>query len=90
MEARPPQPAFTIEGNRLTLLDTGPRRLEALLDLIAGAQHSLRLIYYIYADDDTGARVLAALADAARRGVAVTMIVDALGSEPAASRRQAW
>ena len=65
----PEQPVFTVDGNRLTLLDTGPRRLRALIDLIDGARHSLRILYYIYADDDTGRRINAALAAAARRGV---------------------
>ncbi len=79
----PPQPVFAIAGNRLTLLDTGPRRLDALLGLIASAQVSVRLLYYIYTDDRTGERVRAALVAAVERGVAVTLIVDGLGSDPA-------
>ena len=49
------QPSFTVEGNRLTMLDTGPRRLDALIGLIASAERTLRIIYYIYVDDDAGA-----------------------------------
>ncbi|HEY0621888.1 phosphatidylserine/phosphatidylglycerophosphate/cardiolipin synthase family protein [Sphingomonas sp.] len=79
----PPQPVFAIEGNRLTLLDTGPRRLDALLGLIEGARKSLRLLYYIYTDDGVGERVRAALVAAVARGVEVTLIVDGLGSDPA-------
>jgi cardiolipin synthase len=79
----PPQPVFAIAGNRLTLLDTGPRRLDALLGLIAAARVSVRLLYYIYTDDRTGERVRAALVAAVERGVAVTLIVDGLGSDPA-------
>lgn len=78
----PPQPMFVVDGNQLTLLDTGPRRLDALLALIGRAQTSLRLLYYIYSDDSVGARVRDALAAAARRGVEVTLIVDGLGSNP--------
>lgn len=78
-----PQPVFTVEGNRLTLLDTGPRRLDAVLDLIDRARRSLRILYYIYADDDAGRRVNAALIAAARRGVAVSLIVDGFGSDDA-------
>lgn len=81
MEDAAPQPTFTVDGNRLTLLDTGPRRLDGLLALIAGAHISLRILYYIYADDATGRRVNAALIEAARRGVAATLIVDGFGSE---------
>lgn len=82
----PPQPVFAVEGNRLTLLDTGPRRLDTLLDLIARAQRSLRLLYYIYTDDSVGERVRGALVAAAARGVEVTLIVDGLGSDPAYDR----
>lgn len=76
-----PQPTFTVDGNRLTLLDTGPRRLDALLALIDGAQVDLRILYYIYADDATGRRVNAALIAAAKRGVSTALIVDGFGSE---------
>ena len=80
------QPVFEVEGNRLTLLDTGPRRLDALIALIEGARRSLRLLYYIYTDDGVGERVRAALVAAAARGVEVTLIVDGLGSDPAYDR----
>ncbi|HEX8485186.1 phosphatidylserine/phosphatidylglycerophosphate/cardiolipin synthase family protein [Sphingomonas sp.] len=76
----PAQPTFAVDGNRLTLLDTGPQRLDALLALIDGARVSLRILYYIYADDDTGCRVNAALAAAAARGVSVSLIIDGFGS----------
>ena len=85
MEQPPEQPSFDVAGNRLTLLDTGPRRLDALLELIGSAKHSLRFLYYIYVDDAVGDRVRGALIDAARRGVEVSLIVDGMGSEPAAS-----
>ena len=83
MKDAAPQPTFTVERNRLTLLDSGPRRLEALLTLIDGARRSLRILYYIYADDATGRRVNAALEQAARRGVTVMLIVDGFGSDDA-------
>ena len=77
------QPRFTVDGNRLTLLDTGPRRLDAVLALIDGAERTLRVLYYIYADDDSGKRVNAALIAAAERGVDVSLIVDGFGSDDA-------
>jgi cardiolipin synthase len=79
--APPAQPAFAVNGNRLTLLDTGPRRLDAVLDLIEGARRSLRILYYIYADDGTGRRVNDALVAAAKRGVQVRVIVDGFGCD---------
>jgi cardiolipin synthase len=83
MDTPPDQPGFMVDGNRLTLLDSGPRRLDSLLALIDGATVSLRILYYIYADDETGRRVNAALAAAAQRGVRVALIVDGFGSEAA-------
>ncbi|MEG3163619.1 phosphatidylserine/phosphatidylglycerophosphate/cardiolipin synthase family protein [Sphingomonas sp. PB2P19] len=81
METPAPQPSFTVDGNTLTLLDTGPRRLDALLALIDGAERTLRILYYIYADDESGRRVNAALIAAAERGVTVSLIVDGFGSD---------
>ena len=52
---------FMVDGNRLTLLIAGSERLAALIGLIDGAKHSLRLLYYIYTDDDTGRMVRAAM-----------------------------
>lgn len=82
----PDQPSFLVDGNRLRLLLEGPERLDALLELIGSARRTLRVLYYIYVDDEAGAAVRQALIDAAQRGVAVSLIVDGLGSEHAASR----
>ena len=81
-----PQPSFTVDGDRLTMLDTGPRRLAALIALIDGARTSLRILYYIYVDDDAGIAVRQAMIDAARRGVTVSVIVDGMGSGAAGER----
>ena len=70
----------TVDGNRLTFLPDGPERLDALLDLIRGAKHSLRLLYYIYEPDRAGGRVRKALLDAVGRGVEVALLVDGFGS----------
>lgn len=72
-------PTFTVDDDRLTLLPDGPERLEGLIALIDGAERTLRLLYYIYADDRSGRRVRDALVAAARRGVHVEMIVDGFG-----------
>jgi len=72
---------FTVDGHRLTLLTGGPERRRALLALIEGARETLRLIFYIYADDASGRRINAALIAAAERGVRVALIVDGFGSD---------
>ena len=81
------EPSFTIEGDTLRLADRAEDGLQETLELIAGAERSLRILYYIYVDDDAGARVRQALIDAAQRGVLVKLIVDGLGSEHAENRR---
>lgn len=67
-------------GNRLTLLRSGGEYFPALLAAIDGAQLEVHLETYIFADDATGRTVAAALARAARRGVAVHVLVDGFGA----------
>lgn len=70
-----------VDGNRLTLLPEGAERLEALLRVIGEARTSLRVLFYIYTDDASGRQVSKALAEAAGRGVAVSLVVDGFGSD---------
>ena len=72
--------SLTVDGNRLTLLTEGPARLEALLALIDEAEHSLRVLYYIFMGDEAGERVRDALIRAIDRGVAVSLLIDGFGS----------
>ena len=74
-----PERSLIVDGNRLTLLAEGPERLAAMLALIDGAQQSLRLLYYIYTDDGSGAMVRHALAGALDRGVSVALLIDGFG-----------
>ncbi|MFD1613368.1 phosphatidylserine/phosphatidylglycerophosphate/cardiolipin synthase family protein [Sphingomonas tabacisoli] len=74
--------SFDVDGNRLTLLIEPQDRLTGLLALIEGARESLRLLYYIFADDRAGAQVRDALVAACERGVHVSLIIDGFGSAP--------
>ena len=69
-----------LDGNRLRLITDGAALRDALIALIAGARDSLKLYYYIFADDSSGALVRDALIAARARGVAVTLMVDGFGS----------
>ena len=71
---------ITIDGNRLTPITEGPEILAALMKLINGAKRSLRLLYYIYTADRTGALVRDALIRAIDRGVDVSLLIDGFGS----------
>jgi cardiolipin synthase A/B len=69
-----------VAGNRLEVIETGEGRLRALLDLIAGAQHSFKMLMYMFNPDHAGSVVHDALLTAARRGVEVKILVDGFGS----------
>jgi cardiolipin synthase len=69
-----------VAGNRLEVIETGGERLRALLDLIAGAQHSFKMLMYMFNPDHAGSVVHDALLAAARRGVEVRLLVDGFGS----------
>jgi cardiolipin synthase len=54
--------------------------LGALIGLIDGAQRSVRLLYYIYRDDQSGGLVWRAMEDALDRGVKVSLLIDGFGA----------
>lgn len=68
-----------VNGTRLDVLSGGAERLESILDLIGGAQTSVRLLFYIFNSDATGTRVRDALVEAALRGVNVKVLLDGYG-----------
>ncbi len=71
-------PASTATDVRL-LVDGGAK-YEALLEAVRGARHHVHLEYYIFAADRTGTALRDALAERARAGVAVRVLLDAVGS----------
>lgn len=79
-----------LRGNRIVLLETGAQYFPALLAAIEAAACEIHLETYIYADDPTGRQVTAALVAAARRGIAVRVLVDGFGARefPAGQGRQ--
>jgi cardiolipin synthase len=76
---RPPIRA-EIAGNRLELIESGEERLRTLLELIAGAERSIKMLMYMFNPDHVGVAVRNALAEAAKRGVEVRLLVDGFGS----------
>lgn len=53
---------------------------------IASARRYVHLLFYIFEDDEVGRSVADALIAAARRGIAVRLLLDAIGSRAALSR----
>ncbi len=66
--------------HQVLLLDYGQDALVARLDLIRSARRSIDLQSYIFDEDDAGRLVIDELLAAARRGVAVRVLVDQLSA----------
>ncbi len=66
--------------DQFCIYPAGKDRLAALIALIEEARATLDLTFYIFENDKVGVRVRDALAAAARRGVAVRLIIDGFGS----------
>lgn len=72
--------AVPLCGSRITPYTDGAAKIGALLEAVARARHHIHLQYYILADDETGRRLRAALAERARAGVEVRVLYDDVGS----------
>jgi cardiolipin synthase len=68
-------------SNAICLLDGGDQTYPAMLEAIKGAQHSIALQSYIFDHDEVGVELAQALIDAQARGVAVRVLIDAVGSK---------
>ncbi|HYV46750.1 MAG TPA: phospholipase D-like domain-containing protein [Myxococcaceae bacterium] len=69
-----------LHGNRCALLHDGVEAFPAMLEAIRGARRTVRLCTYMFYDDAVGRLFGRALAGAARRGVKVQVLYDALGN----------
>lgn len=67
-------------GNSARLLADGATFFPRLLEIINEAKHHLHLQFYIWANDETGRKVRAALIAACERGVKVRVLLDEIGS----------
>jgi cardiolipin synthase len=69
-----------VPGNRAALLQDAAGIFPRMLEAIASARSSINIEMYIFRDDDTGTRFAVALAERARAGVEVRVLVDGFGS----------
>ncbi len=67
-------------GNLITMLTTGEETFDAMCEAIEAAQFSIILETYIFDRDVVGRRVADCLIAAHKRGVAVRVIIDAVGA----------
>lgn len=69
-------------GNQIELLPDYDESIGRLVADIAAARRHVHLLYYIFADDRAGLRVIEALSQAAARGIPCRVLYDSLGSKP--------
>ena len=72
--------SLAVGGNRLKLLKNALESYAAILTCIGSARHHVHAEYYIFRSDPTGRTFATALERAARRGVEVRVLLDAVGS----------
>lgn len=77
---------FQVGGHDLHLVHQPQDRLNALLQLIAMAQKSIQMFFYMFCADETGQQVRDALVMASTRGVRVQLIIDSFGSAQVSNR----
>ncbi|HYH06654.1 MAG TPA: cardiolipin synthase [Thermoanaerobaculia bacterium] len=68
------------EGNRVQILRNGVQIFPSMLSAIRGARKTINVEFYIYWDGEVGRSFAEALAERARAGVKVNVVLDAVGS----------
>src|SRR5215213_9228204 len=66
-------------GNKFTVLTNGDQIFPAMLSAIAGAKRRIAFESYIFTEGDLAEQFTRAFEAAARRGVRVNMVIDAVG-----------
>jgi cardiolipin synthase len=70
------------EHNRVEILRNGVRIFPSMLSAIRAAKRTINVEFYIYWDGEIGRKFAEALAERARAGVKVNVVLDAVGSAP--------
>ena len=83
-------PARLVGGNQVDLLQGGDELFPAMVAAMAAARHEVWLATYIFHDDAAARMIADALLAAARRGVAVRVVVDGFGSHDTLPRLREW
>ncbi len=70
------------EGNRIEVLRNGDEIFPAMLDAIAATEHTIDFLTFVYWAGDIGRVFARALAERARAGVRVRVLLDGYGARP--------
>ncbi|WP_088284822.1 cardiolipin synthase ClsB [Ideonella sp. A 288] len=87
--AHPQRPELS-GGNTVRLLAGGDELFPAMCRAITAARDQVWMATYIFHDDETSRTVADALAEAARRGVAVHLVVDGFGAKATLATLRGW
>ncbi len=68
------------DGNKVEIFTNGDRFYPAMLEAIRGARETINMECYIFKKGTIGSEFVDALAERARAGVRVTLVMDAIGS----------
>ena len=71
-----------VPGNQAAVLSNGDEIFGGMLEAIRGARLSINMEMYIFDDGDIGSQFADALAERARAGIEVRLLIDGLGSHP--------
>ncbi len=72
-------PCPSVGGNSVRLLTTGESAFRCLEEQILAAKHSIHITTFILGRDETGRRIIKLLAQRAREGIKVRLLLDAVG-----------
>lgn len=71
--------AFFTQDNSMSIYTDGNDKFDSLFTDIKNAKHSINIMYYIVKRDDMGNALIEALAEKAKEGLEVRLLIDALG-----------
>ncbi|MCL2396480.1 MAG: cardiolipin synthase [Defluviitaleaceae bacterium] len=77
---------YLTQNDDVELLLDGDTKFSRLLEDIKNAKSFIHIQYYIFRGDATGRKIVAALAEKARQGVEVKLLIDGCGNFPIAYR----
>lgn len=74
------------KNNRIEIFHDGNAKFDSMFGDIRNAKKFIHLLYYIMRDDETGRKLIAELAEKAKQGVEVKLLVDGMGCRKTPSR----
>lgn len=66
-------------GNKVDVFLSGEEKMQALKKDLLAAEHSINMLYYIFADDHIGKEIMDILINKAKQGIKVKLMYDSIG-----------